>query len=179
MAEHRRVVGHTNAFYQPKQGDIVIGIVDRRVNDDWTVDIGFSHNAYLPGMAFDGVTKKSAPKFDRGEIVVCYVEDVPDAGEVLLSCVARTDNEKLGRLNGGTVLRLRPCDTGLLDTIRFAQLVGEKTKLQMAKGMNGRVWFDTGSAITTVQLLSVVNSALMSEDPAATFKEGLEKINFK
>ena len=172
-------VGHNNYFYHPKVGDIVIGIIDRRNVDDWLVDIGFSHQAFLPGMAFDGVTKKSAPRFEKGELVVCYIEEVPEAGEVLLSCLQRTQNEHLGRLTGGTLIRMRPSDMNVIDTIGFQELVAAKSALSVAKGENGRFWFDTGNAVSATQLVSLVKTAARQEDPKTYFEEHLIDVKFE
>ncbi|EAY14901.1 hypothetical protein TVAG_380110 [Trichomonas vaginalis G3] len=176
--EGTKVIGHTNSFYKATAGDIVIGIVDRKNGDDWLVDIGSSHNAYLPGMAFAGVTKQTAPKFDKGDLVVAWVEQVPEAGEVLLSCLPRTQNEKLGRLTGGTVLRLRQNDMKLLDEIEFDKLVAAKSKLNVAPGMNGRYWFETENSIADVQLLSLLKSSLSQPNPKTAFEDGLQNIRF-
>ena len=174
-----KIVGHNNYFYHPKVGDIVIGIVDRKNQDDWLVDIGYSHNAFLPGMAFDGVTKKSAPRFEKGELVACYVEEVPDAGEVLLSCLQRTQNEHFGRLTGGTLLRMRPKDLSVIDAIGFNDLVSAKSALSVAKGENGRFWFDTGNAVTATQLVSLVKESAKQPDPRAYFEEHLADVKFE
>jgi exosome complex component RRP40 len=174
-----KTVGHTKYFYHPKVGDIVIGIVDRRNMDDWLVDIGYSHNAYLPGMAFDNVTKKSAPKFERGELVICYVEEVPEAGEVLLSCIGRTANEKLGRLAGGVLLRMRPKDIGVFEKIDFYNIVSKKTQLTVAVAVNGRLWFDTGNAVSGIQLLTLIKQAAEVDDPKAYFAEHIVDVNFE
>ena len=174
-----KTVGHTNYFYHPKVGDIVIGIVDRKNVDDWLVDIGYSHNAYLPGMAFENVTKKSAPKFERGELVIGYVEEVPEAGEILLSCVGRTANEKLGRLSGGILLRMRPKDMAVFDKIQFYDLVSQKSPLTVARGVNGRLWFDTGNAVSGMQLLTLIKECATKDDPSAYFNEHLVDVKFE
>jgi len=174
----QRPVGHLTSYYHPKKDDLVIGIIDRKMLDDWLVDIGSSHCAYLPGLAFDGATKKNCPVFDRGELIIAFIEEVPEAGEVLLNCVARTPNEKLGRLSGGSILRLRPEDMNKVGSLQIAQLVSTKTSLTMAKGENGRMWLDTGKPISTIQLINSIKIALQSEDPSHTFEDELQKISF-
>lgn len=171
-------VGHLNSFYKPKKGNIVIGFVERRNVDDWLVDIGYSHSAILPQLAFDGVTKKNAPKFNRGEVVVAFVEEVPENGEVLLSCLSRTPNEKLGRVLGGNILRCRPEDMNKIAEYEFQQKISQKSPLTVAKGENGRMWVDTGNPATSVMVTHAITTALGSEDPLSTFDQLLEQIQF-
>ena len=63
-------VGHTNSFYHPNKNDIVIGIIDKRNGEDWLVDIGFSHQALLPMLAFSGATKKIVQNFREAKLLL-------------------------------------------------------------------------------------------------------------
>lgn len=171
-------IGHTSAFYHPVPGDIVIGIVERKYGEDWQVDIGYSHSAILPQLAFDGATKKNCPKFKRGDLVAGYIEEVPEAGEALLSCVPRTKTETFGPLSGGTLLRLRPSDIERVRNGGFANHVAEKKiPLRVAFGLNGRAFFDTGCSPITVQLVESLKIALRNENPLEAFQSYLDRLD--
>lgn len=166
-------VGHTRAFYHPEQGDLVIGIVERRSNDDWMVDIGYSHTALLPQLAFDNVTKRNAPKFGRGDLVLAFVDDVPDAGETLISCVPRKQKETLGPLKGGMLIRMRPKDLEKLEASGIVKsIVDKRIPLRVAFAKNGRAFIDTGSASVTVQIAHCITEAVKAENTLECF-EGL------
>ncbi|OHT03109.1 putative exosome complex exonuclease rrp40-like protein [Tritrichomonas foetus] len=171
-------IGHKNSFYHPKKGDIVIGVIDKKSNEEWNVDIGFSHQAVLPMLSFDGATKKNCPKFKRGEVVSAYVEEVPEAGEVILNCIGRTKNEKLGQLTGGTIIRARPNDLKLIQQNQYIDKIGQKTALKCCFGENGRLYIDTENAITTMLVANAIMKALNSEEPVTTFEKELESIDF-
>jgi exosome complex component RRP40 len=171
-------VGHLNTFYHPVKGQIVIGIIERRVNEDWHVDIGYSHSALLPQLAFDGATKKNCPKFLRGDAVAAYVEDVPEAGETLLSCVPRSRHETFGQLSGGMIIRARPHDLEQLERGEFiAEIAAHSITLRVAWGKNGRAFLDTGNAVLTVQLAQALLDALRSESPADAFRESVANLD--
>ncbi|KAK8890043.1 Exosome component 3 [Tritrichomonas musculus] len=172
-------VGHTNSFYQPKKDDIVIGIVDKRSGEDWLVDIGFSHQAVLPQLSFDGATKKNCPKFERGETVVAFVEEVPESGEVILSCIGRTKNEKLGRVTGGSLVRARPKDIQRISEYKFIDKIGNKTPIVASFAQNGRLYIDASNDVITVLLVHAITRSLESDDPVKAFDQEMESINFE
>lgn len=171
-------VGHLNAFYHPKKDDIVIGIVDKQSGDNWLVDIGFSHQAVLPKLAFTGATKNNRPKFQHGEVVVAFVEEVPDSGEVILSCIERTKKEKLGRLTGGTIVRARPKDIKRIQDYHFMDKVGQKSPIVCSFAQNGRLYIDTSNDVTTVLLANAIINSLSAEDPEKAFEHELDSINW-
>lgn len=172
-------VGHTNAFYHPQKDEIVIGIIDKKNGEDWLVDIGFSHSALLPMLAFTGATKKNCPKFQRGEVVVAFVEEVPESGEVILSCIERTQKEKLGRLTGGTLVRARPKDIKRIREYKFMEKVGQRSPIVCSFAENGRLYIDTSNEVTTVLLANAINNSLSAEDPEKEFEHELDSINWE
>lgn len=172
------VIGHSAAFYHPVKGEIVIGIIERKYGEDWQVDIGYSHSAILPQLAFDGATKKNCPKFKRGDLVAGYVEDVPEAGEALLSCVPRTKTENFGPLAGGTLLRLRPSDLETVQSSGFVNAIADKKiPLRVAFGCNGRAFIDTGCSPISVQIVHCICAALKEENPLEAFEKLLSRID--
>jgi exosome complex component RRP40 len=162
---HPPPAGHLNPFYHPAKGDVVIGIVERRANEDWQVDIGHSHSAILPQLAFAGATKKNCPKFARGDAVAAYVEEVPAAGEALLSCIPRARRaEALGQLAGGTLLRARPADVERLERGGcLARSAARGIGLRVAWGRNGRAFVDAGNAVVSVRVVHALLQALAGE----------------
>lgn len=170
--------GHTAPFYHPSCGDIVIGIVERRRGEDWQVDIGYSHSAILPMLAFDGATKKNCPRFVRGDVVAAFIDAVPDAGETMLSCVPRTKGESLGPLAGGTLLRLRPNDLERVESDGFIdRVVSRGIPMKVAFGRNGRAFVDTGVAQISVQVVHSIVAALGNNEPLEAFDALIERID--
>ena len=142
------------------------------------VDIGYSHLAILPSLSFENVTKKNAPKFEYGEIVAAYIVDVPESGEVLLSCIGRNQKEKLGKLIDGTLIRMRPNDINKIIEFNFLELISKKVSLSSAKGENGRLWFNTGKSISCIQLNDLIKKFLILNFNQEDFLNNLNKINF-
>ena len=171
-------VGHTNSFYHPNKNDIVIGIIDKRNGEDWLVDIGFSHQALLPMLAFSGATKKNCPKFQRGEVVVAFVEEVPDSGEIILSCIERKKNEKLGRLTGGTLVRARPKDIERIKDLNLIDKIATKSAITCSFAQNGRLYIDLSNDILTVLVSNLITNCLSSPEPEQYFDKGLETIDW-
>lgn len=171
-------VGHSNFFYHPKQGDIVIGIINRKSDNDWVVDIGYSHTGLLPMLSFDGATKKTCPKFRQGEMVACYIEVAPEAGEILLSCIPRTNQEKLGPLVGGSLLRCKSkdiqkvFDLGLLEKITQA-------KIKAVNGMNGRLFIEAQTAEISERICYAILTSLENQgNEIMEFRKQLSYIDF-
>jgi exosome complex component RRP40 len=181
-----RFVGHLNSFYQPQKGDIVIGIVERYLNEDWQVDIGYSHSAILPQLAFAGATKRNCPKFRRGELVAAYIDDVPDAGETLLSCIPRRKmNEEFGPLTGGGLLRCRQTDIDTVERLNLMEIIGARIRatpkaaitLKVAFGKNGRAFIETGNPLVTLQVIHCITEALATDDPLGAFEKAFAGID--
>lgn len=170
--------GHTNFYYHPKQDDIVVGIINRKADTDWLVDIGSSHSAILPMLAFDGATKKTCPKFKRGEMIACYIEEVPKCGEVLLSCISRTKQEKLGPLVGGTLLRCRNRDIQRIFDLGLLEKATQ-AKIKAVKGMNGRLFIEAQTAEVSERICYAVMAALENKGNEVTeFQQQLNGIQF-
>jgi exosome complex RNA-binding protein Rrp4 len=182
----RRFVGHLNSFYQPQKGDTVIGIIERHLNEDWQVDIGYSHSAILPQLAFTGVTKRTCPKFRRGDMVAAYIDDAPDAGETILSCIPRPKmNEEFGPLTGGGLLRCRQADIDTVKRLNLMEIVVARIRatpnaaimLTVAFGKNGRAFIETGNPLVTLQLIHCITEALATDDPLGAFEEAFARIH--
>jgi exosome complex component RRP40 len=180
-----RIVGHWNSFYEPQKGDIVIGIVERRVNEDWQVDIGHSHLAVLPQLAFAGVTKRNCPKFRRGDLVAAYVGEVPVAGETLLSCIPRRKmNEEFGPLTGGGLVRGRPTDIDTIKRLKLMELIGARIRqnqdaaitFKVAFGKNGRAFIEIGNPAVTIQVIHCITEALATDNPLGAFEDAFAGI---
>lgn len=153
-------VGHKNQFYEPRESDVVIGVIWGRNMDEWLVDIASSHFASLPQLAFDGASKKNYPKFERGDLVAAAVAAVPKPDEVLLTCVR---GAPLGKLEGGTLLRCRSADAertrGMLSRANATTVIGR----------NGRIFVRGEDDVASLRIVDCVLRALRSDDPDAAF----------
>ncbi|KAH0785040.1 Exosome complex component RRP40 [Histomonas meleagridis] len=160
--------GHLNPFYQPKIHDLVIGIIDKKNGEEWLVDIGFYHFAILPQLSFEGATKKNCPKFKHGDLVAALVESVPEAGEVVLTCISKKI-PNLGGLTGGTLLRSRMSD--IERVIQYGFL--DKVSLEKIFAKNGRVYIK-GDPVKCIQTVHFILTALKSDDPVSVFDQMLK-----
>lgn len=56
-----------------KSLSLVVGIVLKRTQDRYSVDVGSAHLAALDALAFDGATKRNKPSLQLGALVYCRV----------------------------------------------------------------------------------------------------------
>lgn len=158
-------------FYHPVKGERIIGKVKVKGRDFYNVDIGYSHLAYLDILSFDNSSQKLYPRLEQGELIYGYVEDVPEAGEVIISCKTKPSGETgFGRLPKGTLIKATPEDIARMHKYRFCQLTPSDYSLQMIFGKNGRAWIDGGSAILTTIFAAIINQSMNSENPQETFQ---------
>lgn len=65
---------------QLELGDRVIGIVMRKMGDDFSVDIGCPNLAILNYLSFEGASKKNRPDIQAGDVIYATITKV-DLGE--------------------------------------------------------------------------------------------------
>ncbi|PHJ17750.1 exosomal 3 -5 exoribonuclease complex subunit [Cystoisospora suis] len=139
--------------YEPVQGDIVVGVVSGKRDEEYTVNIRARSDGLLPSIiGFEGATKRHHPSFSRGNLVLCQVARVSPELGTELTCVTSdckkswTSKEKiLGELQshpGCLVVDLPfPLAMSLSAPHCFVlESLGEQIPFEIAVGANGRVW---------------------------------------
>lgn len=90
--------------YYPKVGDQVVGIVEDRGGDFYTVNIFSGTPCILNRLAFDGATKRNKPELKRGDAIYARVISAGGLeGDVELSCASATTTTKKDWSSGETV----------------------------------------------------------------------------
>jgi exosome complex component RRP40 len=87
--------------YFPKVNDQIIGIIEEKGGDYYTVNIfsGYNH-CLLNRLSFEGATKRNRPELKKGDVVYCRVVIAPNGsdnigGEIVeLSCISSTGSTK-------------------------------------------------------------------------------------
>jgi len=144
----------------PQEGDLVLGIVAERVGEGFAVDIRGPCHAQLHETAFEGATKRNKPAIATGDVIYCRVTEAHRDLEPEVACVDEAGRAAgFGLLRGGTIVAI---STGLarrlLSNPPFPPLValGERTRFEIAVGLNGRVWIGApspGAVAAVSQLL--------------------------
>ncbi|KAK0201878.1 exosome complex exonuclease RRP40 [Desarmillaria ectypa] len=162
--------------YVPAPQESVIGIVIQKAGEGFRVDIGSAHPASLDGLAFEGASKRNRPNLKIGSLVYARVSLAHKDMEPELECFdAQTRKaEGFGELKGGFMVR---CSLGmcrkLLDPNNFLlPLLGAKIPLEVAVGMNGRVWINSKETRHTI----AINRCIEAADPDG---EGMEESEIK
>ncbi|KAL1550379.1 putative exosome complex component rrp40 [Salvia divinorum] len=142
--------------YVPSAGDNVIGVVvDARYSinfyvmyQNFSVDIKCSTLAFLPVLAFEGGTRKSIPKFERGTLLYLRVVKADAGMNPELSC----------RDASGKAANYGPLKDGLLSspTCPVLESLGKKIAFEISVGLNGRVWVNSSTPPAVVLVSSTI-----------------------
>ena len=128
--------------YIPKAGDVVIGTVTDVQTTFWLLDIGAPRWAplHMTGAPWKVEIGETDRYLGVGDSVVVQVENLEATGRIGVTMIG----EGLGKLDGGTLVRISPA--------RIPRLVGrggsmiqtitQQTGAHVAIGQNGRVWVD-------------------------------------
>ncbi|KAJ3123455.1 exosome non-catalytic core subunit rrp40 [Nowakowskiella sp. JEL0407] len=162
--------------YVPVAGEPVIGIVTNtgsKHGEFFRLDIGTAHSANLGFFAFEAVTKKNRPNFTIGTLVYARISAANKDMDPELDCI----NPKTGKSDGYGELKsgfMFKCSLGLCRRLldpKNPLLVelGAMIPFEVAVGMNGRVWVNSGTPKNTIL---VYNAILKWEfvDPRETKK---------
>jgi exosome complex component RRP40 len=74
--------------YIPAVEDNVVGVVRDKQGEQYRVDIGASHTALLPFLAFEGATKRNRPNLQVGTLVYARVVMANKDMEPEISCIS-------------------------------------------------------------------------------------------
>ena len=150
--------------YEPRENDVIIGIVIVRTPDLFLVDINSAESAILPIPAFDNGCLPTRQAMNRLSVVYTRVVRAEPWLQAELSCQSFDPPPKksnLGLLNRGSILR---CSLGLCDKLRRSPLLvglnGLIPDLRVRIARNGFIWYQTD---TTNAMIAVKNVLLEHE----------------
>ncbi|KAH7912539.1 exosome complex exonuclease RRP40 [Hygrophoropsis aurantiaca] len=148
--------------YVPAPQESVIGVVMGRSGEGWRVDIGSAHNASLDALAFEGATKRNKPNLKVGSLLYARVSLAHKDMEPELECFdAQTHKaEGFGELKGGFVVSCSlQMSRFLLDPKHFLlPLLGSRFPLEVAVGVNGKVWVNTKEVRQTIAVIRCIEA---------------------
>ncbi|KAF8713079.1 KH domain, partial [Rhizoctonia solani] len=140
--------------YSPAAQESVIGYITYRSQDMYRVDIGSAHPATLDALAFEGATKRNKPNLKVGAVVYARVSLAHKDMEPELECfdAATHKSDGFGELKDGYIVscNLATC-RALLDRSHYLlPLLGARVPLEIAIGVNGRVWISSDTPHNTI-----------------------------
>ena len=73
--------------YIPAEGEAVIGLITERYGDSWSVDIRGPFPAKLDALAFEGVSRRSRPNLQPGDLVYARVTAAARDADPEIACM--------------------------------------------------------------------------------------------
>lgn len=156
--------------YIPKKGDLVVGVIIKKMGDTLKVDIGSAEFASLSMLAFEGATKKQKPDVQVGDVVYAKLLNAHREMEPELVCVdSYFKAGKLGILpNDGFLInislnlsqKLLNIDNPLLRTL------GKKIPYEIVLGVNGKMWLNAKKSKDIITLVECFETAESQSDQA-------------
>ncbi|KAG8775521.1 exosome non-catalytic core subunit rrp40 [Ceratobasidium sp. 428] len=148
--------------YSPAAQESVVGYITHRTQDMYRVDIGSAHSATLDALAFEGATKRNKPNLKVGSVVYARVSLAHKDMEPELECFDASTRKAdgFGELKGGFVVtcNLATCRS-LLDRNHYLlPLIGARVPLEIAIGVNGRVWVSSDTPYNTILVSRCIQS---------------------
>ncbi len=157
---------HENGRYHPSVGDLVIAQIHRSSTDTWHCSLTpHTPLALLNQLAFEGVSKKTKPNLNSGDLVYARVSRCSKWDDTEIECVnsATGKSEGMGPLKGGNVFSVPPAfarrlmmgsgkDGTSKGGVVVLEEVGEKVRFEIGVGRNGKVWVDSGSVKATIMI---------------------------
>lgn len=164
-------VENNSKWYSPVTGDQVVGAIEDKTGDFYRVNIGSGMPCILSRVCFEGATKRNKPELKIGDSVYCRVSLAHKDLETELTCVSSGTGSKKEWSTGETVYG--PLQTGgvvVKCSIGFAKklLQAESPLLlavakcfpyEIAIGVNGFVWYRTGSTKDSIVLWTTLTEA--------------------
>jgi len=148
--------------YSPADQESVIGYITHRTQDMYRVDIGSAHSGMLDALAFEGATKRNKPNLKVGSVVYARVSLAHRDMEPELECfdASTRKSDGFGEMKGGYIVNcnLATCRS-LLDRNHYLlPLLGSRLPLEIAIGLNGRVWISSDTPHNTIVIARCIQS---------------------
>lgn len=128
--------------YEPRIGDVVVGIVIEVGASVWTVDINSIYPAFLhvnevPWFVEVGDTSKY---LNYGDVILAKVKSATDPDKVQITL----KDKGLHKINGGTLIETEPTKVPRIIGKNASMITALKryTNCRIFVGRNGRIWVD-------------------------------------
>ena len=100
-------------YYNPRVGDIVIGIIKQKTFEYFRVNISTNKEATLNSIDFEGAKRKKRPNLSLRDVVFAKIENENKYSNVTLTCKSSTNKKgwmtgesQFGELKEGKVFEL-------------------------------------------------------------------------
>ena len=160
--------------YSPRQGDQVIGIIDNRGGDWYTVNVFSGSNVLLSRLGFEGASKRNKPELDRGDVVYARVAQAAKDLDVELTCISSSGIRKdwssgaaiYGPLAEGVLVRIsvQLARAMLLPDCVLLNALGKHLAFEVTIGFNGLVWIKAGNPLDTIIVRNAITNAELIDD---------------
>ena len=161
-------------YYNPRQGDQVVGIVEDRGGDWYKVNVFSGSSALLSRLGFEGASKRNKPELQRGDVVYARVVQASKDLDVEVSCIAASGIKKdwssgmtiYGPLSEGVLLRvsIQQARAMLLPECVLLNALGKHLAYEVTVGMNGLVWVRAGNVVDTIVVRNAIANAEYLDD---------------
>jgi exosome complex component RRP40 len=163
--------------YMPEKNHFVVGVIKNKIGDNLLVDINAPLDATLPGLDFDGATKRNKPNLNTGDLVYARVSEFSKFTGAKLSCLNAGYSAKcvLGELKGGTIVYgLSGRETMIESKIETIQ---KHCQFEVAFGKNSVLWFSCPDSKTEMVLYNIFSQLLKgcSEEVFQSLLKWLQK----
>jgi exosome complex RNA-binding protein Rrp4 len=147
-------------IYEPKEKDLIIGVVIVRTPDLFLVDINSSESAILPTTSFDNGRLPSRNSMNRLHVVYAHVVRTDSWTQTELSCQS-TDASKrkgdFGLIEQGNIIR---CSLALCEKLQRSKLINHFNRIikdfRIRITRNGFVWYITDTLNSMIAVKNVL-----------------------
>jgi len=139
-----------NGIYNPKKGDVVIGVVVGIKGDFCFVDINSPYPGIIVPENGENFFNIRRIDYNVGDIISAIVTDVNEVNKAILGRVFKITGGNLIKINPKRVPRVIGKNKSMLNLIR------EKTKCRIIVGQNGIIWISDGDIKKAVEIINFV-----------------------
>jgi exosome complex RNA-binding protein Rrp4 len=147
-------------IYEPKEKDLVLGVVIVRTSDLFLVDINSNEPAILPIPSFDNGRLPARHAMNRLSVVYAHVVGSDSWTQTELSCQSIDSSKKksdFGLIEQGNILR---CSLGLCEKLQRSKLIHlfnemvNNFRIRITK--NGFIWYTTDTMNSMIAVKNVL-----------------------
>lgn len=137
-----------NGPYEPRTGDVVIGVIEDLRGNGYSINIGLALNSYISARDFRG-------EMNYGDIVVAKISNYDESD----GTVELTEHSVL---KGGIIINISPYKVPRIIGKKGSMLdqIKDKTNSKIIVGKNGWIWIKDGNVnLTKVSILKIEKEA--------------------
>lgn len=130
-----------SGVYQPRRGNVVIGVVENVTFNGWVVNINTAQNAFLPLSEYPRYVNKDevGEVMGIGDVIVAKIFSINQRGIDLTMRL-----KGLGKIDRGMILKINPNKVPRVigKEGSMISMIKDETKCRITVGQNGLIWID-------------------------------------